>query len=193
VSILEAIVKRKRQKQKAAAALMFMLTRSHAPSLKKIVQTVETRHFCGTSWDATYYKLLTAQSGTAKQYGASSGTKIGIRVFKRSSGGVSTEITSGTPVAVATYTADGMHSATWNCPDVSLSPTDAIEVRVYIYTTKWLSAFAYFKTEQLNGQSLDASTWTVYYYLTLVSGTLTFYWDGDSTHDSRIENFTWTG
>jgi hypothetical protein len=154
--------------------------------------TVETRHFCGTSWDATYYKLLTAQSGTAKQYGASGGTKIGIRVFKRSSGGVSTEITSGTPVAVATYTADGMHSATWNCLGASLLSTDAVEVRVYFYTTKWLSAFAYFKTEQLNGQSLDASTWTVYYYLTKVSGTLTFYWDGDSTHDSRITNFTWT-
>jgi hypothetical protein len=140
-------------------------------------------------WDATYYKLLTAISGTAKQYGASGATKIGIRVFTLSGG----EITSGTPVAVATYTANSMHSATWNCPGASLLPTDAIEVRVYFYTTKWSTAKVYFKTEQLNGQSLDASTWTVKYYLTLISGTLTFYWDGDSAHDSRITNFTWTG
>jgi hypothetical protein len=54
---------------------------------------------------------------------------------------------------------------------------------------------ATFITEQLGASSLDAATWTVYYYnnRTLVDETqyIAFYF-GSSTRPSRIENFAWT-
>jgi hypothetical protein len=62
-------------------------------------------------------------------------------------------------------------------------------------TTWYLIGTATFTTEQLGASSLNAATWTVYYYLSM-SGTIGkntyvyFFWDGP--YPSRIENFTWT-
>jgi hypothetical protein len=126
---------------------------------------------------------------------------LGILVSKRSSGGVETEITAGTPVAVQTWS-DGegivLKSATWNCPETPLSPTDSIVLKVYgrvpSGTGTW-TFLAAFTTEQLGASKLAAATWTVYYYANFTyspstnKGTLAFYIEG--TQKSRIENFTW--
>jgi hypothetical protein len=131
----------------------------------------------------------------------SQGYYWGIRVWKRSADGTETEITAGTPVAVVSRTAvgEGIQSATWNCPKVTLAPTDSIVVRGYYRfgTGAWYQdTVAIFSTEQLGGQSLDDSTWTVYYYTALVQVAGTqweWYWMwGSTTYYSRIENFAWT-
>jgi len=123
----------------------------------------------------------------------------GIRVWKRSSDGVETEITGGTPVAVVRRSADGagLQNAAWSCPETPLNPTDSIVVRLYIRlgTGAWTEKAA-FTTERLGTTILNAATWTVYLYTGRaydVDFDITyapFYW-GTSTYDSRIENFTW--
>jgi len=128
-------------------------------------------------------------------------TYWGIRVWKRAADGTETEITSGSPVAIATLptprrTGTYTVSASWNCPQTSLSSTDSIVVRVYGGTssppdTEVLTL----TTEQLNAQSLDVATWTVYYEIYVTTDPVAgydYYVDiGDATN-SRIENFTWT-
>jgi hypothetical protein len=171
---------------------------------------VETRFFREDQFTVnglTYRKLLpvfyaytggTYQSTTTPP---SQGYYWGIRVWKRSAAGVETEITAGTLVAVVSRTAEGegIQSATWSCPRVTLAPTDSIVVRGYYRfgTGAWYQdSIALFTTEQLGGQSLDASTWTVYYYTALVqvaAAQWEWYWQwGSTTFYSRIENFAWT-
>jgi hypothetical protein len=128
---------------------------------------VETRYFRSDSQTVnglTANKLLTSQSGAAGY--VTSDQFIGIRVWRRLADGTEIEITGGTAVAIAdTDTADGIYSATWNCPETQLNPTDVIVVRVYsggaspptTLRGTWI-------TEQLGALKLDASTWTVYYY-----------------------------
>lgn len=128
----------------------------------------------------------------------------GIRVWKRSSSGVETEITSGTPVALVSRNSNGqgMQSATWSCPEVDLNPTDSIVVRVYMDFEGW-RLLQIFTTEQLNAEQLRPSTWTVYYYtyynLRLLGGEegdlylTVFFYHGNSAYPSRIEGFTWAG
>jgi hypothetical protein len=126
----------------------------------------------------------------------------GIRVWKRSSAGTETEITAGTPVALVSRNnnGQGIQSATWSCPEVSLSPTDSIVVRVYMDFEGW-RLLQEFTTEQLGAQKLVSSPWTVYYYtyynLRLVGGvegdlvlTARFY-HGNSGYPSRIAGFKW--
>jgi hypothetical protein len=171
---------------------------------------VETRYFRGDTHTVnglTAYILGTTQSDTPKSvshqiegWGYDNG-QAGIQVWKRNAAGVETEITGGTPVAIVTKAPDAgaIVSATWACPSTSLASTDAIVVRVYIKLegeTTWTLA-ATFITEQLGAQSLDAATWTVYYYIRVVydpssdSTAVNFYW-GTATYNSRIANFTWT-
>jgi hypothetical protein len=80
--------------------------------------------------------------------------------------------------------------------------SDAIVVRVY---GRWGSAgtwnlLAEFITEQLGTSVLNASTWTVYYYISYTryvdpeTGEIIYvatWYFGTSTYNSRIENFTW--
>ncbi|MEM3617290.1 MAG: hypothetical protein QXJ31_05190 [Candidatus Bathyarchaeia archaeon] len=172
---------------------------------------VETRHMRGdqqTVNGLTAYILGLTQSAIEKHYSlindASSYIYAGIRVWKRSADGVETEITGGSPVAVAYVYyprgGGGYASATWGCPQTPLNPTDAIVVRVYARksTTATWELAATFITEQLGATQLDAATWTVYYYLTVIyDATLkvviedTFDW-GTSGWDSRIEGFSWS-
>jgi hypothetical protein len=162
----------------------------------------ETRYFRSDTQTVnglTAYKLLPTnttlytEKSVARIY-----TYVGIRVWKRSAAGVETEITAGKAVARVTYgTTYGVYSATWSCPSTPLDPTDAIVVRVYDCASDGTigALIAEFITEQLGAKSLDASTWTVYYWLRYVTVEYVEYVQfrfGDSTYNSRIENFTWT-
>jgi hypothetical protein len=150
----------------------------------------------------TAYVLGTTQTTGSKYFGDIEEALLngywGIRVWKRTSAGVETEITAGTPVAQVYRSAvgSGLQSATWACPETSLSSTDAIVVRVYFQygSSGWVLA-AEFITGQLGASKLDSATWTVYYYtyIATVGGLYRyrFYW-GTTTYNSRIENFTWT-
>lgn len=131
---------------------------------------------------------------------------VGMRVWKRNSGGSETEVTSGTPVAQVTYS-DGdikvTRSNTWVCPLTALNSTDAIKVVVYASLGgSWvkIGSGAYdsiFITEQLGASSLDNNTWTVYYTCSFsyrfgipTKCQITLYIDG--ANNSRIEGFKWT-
>jgi len=193
--------------------------------------TTETRYFRSdkaTVNGLNCYKLLTTQSGVkgseaegkAEYYAAS---KVGIRVWKRDLGGSETEITSGTPVAqIECYDGDihAVYSNTYTPTATSLNTTDSIVVRVYIQwggTGSWvLIGVSNFQTEQLGATQLDATEWTVYYYvsytaviskmlapsgmiipdgldakpLLLGKSSIQFHFDNDD--DSRIENFQWS-
>jgi hypothetical protein len=127
----------------------------------------------------------------------------GIRVWKRAADGSETEITPGTPVAVVSRTAPGfgVQTATWNCPEVALSPTDAIRVTVYgnVEGGSWTPFYIGYITERLNASKLNAALWTVKYYTKCeyVAPNMYLYFyiddDGESIfYDSRIEGFTWT-
>lgn len=168
---------------------------------------IQTRYFRGdqhTVNGLTAYILGTSQSATAQSYTIFNqpvaGFYYGIRVWKRASDGTETEITSGTPVAQVfrSINGSGLQSATWDCPETSLTATDAILVRLYIkgVTTGWYLA-GEFITEQLGAQTLDAATWTVYYYTSQVynprlnSYNGSVYW-GTSEYNTHIEGFSYT-
>lgn len=173
---------------------------------------VETRYLRSdtrTVDGETFYRLETSQSTASTFYrDAVSGDYTvywGIRVWKRSADGTETEITGGSPVAVVSLgtIVEGIFSATWNCPGTSLSSTDAIVVRWYMRfgSGSW-QLCAQSITEQLGASSLDAATWTVYYYVAREEETIIIdfiavrtrgilYW-GDSAHNTRIEGFSWT-
>jgi hypothetical protein len=116
---------------------------------------------------------------------------------------------SGTEIAITDYItfysalisvfkddAGTLRSTTANIPQTALASTDSIVVRVYtkIGTGSPIMRNLY-TTEQLGAQSLDASTWTFYFYLkgANTASTIYDYWYWDtSTYPSRIENFAWT-
>jgi hypothetical protein len=85
----------------------------------------------------TAYKLWKPQSTTMRSYYESKpiwelSAQWGIQVWKRSQGGTETAISSGIVAQVTRANpGQGLQSATWNCPETSLNPTDAIVVRVY--------------------------------------------------------------
>jgi len=173
---------------------------------------VETRFYRSdqhTVNGLTAYKLLLEKSGVGRTFGyARAGAylagNLGIRVWKRDSTGAETEVTGGSPVAVVTFVDGDFHveeSATWNCPQTALNPTDCVVVRVYARIpagsgTWTLMTGAVFATEQLGAQCLDASTWTVYYVgsftynVSLNRAGIEFHVDGND--NSRIGGFAWT-
>jgi hypothetical protein len=138
---------------------------------------------------ATYFELTLANSYSGQ---------LGIRVWKRSSAGVETEITAGSPVAVMEKAmgTSGIDSATWSCPETSLVSDDSIVVRVYLKRmgyppyNNWELAGTW-QTEDLSANLLAAAVWTVYYYWQFYYGSQyrwRFWW-GSSSYDSRIANF----
>jgi hypothetical protein len=138
--------------------------------------------------------------------------RIGIRVYKRTSDGVETEITSGIPVAIVTDppvwsscadVSNAAHTATWNCPVTTLNPTDSIVVRVCWskfefdvwsdWSSDWEGGSGTFSTEQLGALDLCGVVWTVHYAAYFSYGGGLYFDAGKSdTCCSRIENFTWT-
>jgi hypothetical protein len=174
---------------------------------------VETRYFrydLDTVNSLLARKLLTANTGSSTSESHSKagnvvsvGATIGILVWKVNASGVATEITSGAQVALVTLNTTiygSMYSATWPCPLTPLASTDSIVVIVYgkFGTGAYAQFGSYaFSTEQLDAQNLDASTWTVYYYIELwhdTSSNVTWhaFSFGSSSQNSRITNFTWT-
>lgn len=173
--------------------------------------TSETRYFQNDSHTInglTANKLLTTQSAVATfcgvtPFGQKNGA-WGIRVWKRDSGGTETELTSGTPVAQVSRTANGqgIQSNTWDCPETALADTDAIVVRVYykINAGAWTLCQTWITNQAQNWDSpnqLDSATWTIYYYTwrsydnKMNTTQIRFYY-GDAICNSRIENFTWS-
>lgn len=135
----------------------------------------------------TAYSLLTSPGGSTGGSIVYDSTAlnywyIGIRVFIRHSNGSETEITSGSPVAVETVFCDPDASGSvsysgndqWNCPQISLSLTDALVVRVYFsdgYTGSWYMPAdtngenLAFTTNQLGALQLNSVTLTAHYAL----------------------------
>jgi hypothetical protein len=151
----------------------------------------------GSSWDYNFY--ITQVYVEVWIY-ADDTVYYAIDVAKRASSG--TETALGSKVAQvsslisALYDSPGLKSATWSAPQTALTGTDIIVVRVYqkVGTGAW-NLVREFITEQLGAKSLDAATWTVYYYLDVSADTsyvYTVFWHGTSAYNSRIENFTWT-
>jgi len=179
--------------------------------VSNVEATTETRYMRSDSATVnglSTYVLGSSQSNTPVQLLleeallSSYHVHMGIRVWVRVSGGTETEITSGTAVAIADGTGTGLKSATWSCPEKSLTATDSIVVRVYYSTSSTPNMLVTtFGTEQLGASYLNASTWTVYYYVQrILSGGkkaqaifYDWYFDfGSSTYDSKVSNFVYT-
>jgi hypothetical protein len=167
----------------------------------------ETRYMANYFYDgisnANGFNLTTTNSVTGTSTTINNSTVaygacyVGIRVWHNL-----TEITSGVPVAqVQVYDGESQVEKynTWNCPLTSLFSTEDINVTVFVqFGTFWIKLLiATFRTEILHGQSLDASTWNVTYYLSLTADyvkhrtSVSMQW-GSSSRKSRIENFKWT-
>jgi hypothetical protein len=140
-------------------------------------------------------------SNSVYQGGIGSGWSWGIRAFVRHSDGSEQEISlngqTGTPEAVV-YNGNGLLSVTVSVSQTSLQPTDSLVIRVYaaVGNSGWTLKVT-FTTEQLQATTLQAATWTVYYYVTGVynrhlgiTGS-TFYW-GTTTYESRIQNLLYS-
>ncbi len=184
--------------------------------VEAVSETRYLRNSTSTVNGLSAFELGTSQTSTSTSTTHTSSTGngnqnlvvyFGIRVWERSSSGVETEITSGSPVAQVSRSIDGsgIQSSIWTPPTIDLTNTDSLIVRVYIQTGTqgWNQGgtLSNFSTEQLGALSLQASQWTVYYFTerTSFSGTPassrsstgTFYW-GSATHNSRIENFSYS-
>lgn len=134
----------------------------------------------------------------------------GIKVYRRFANGTDTLLSGSTPVAVVSFGIAGAtyKSATWACPQTNLSSTDNI------YITTWNkigsggvwgqmfppSITGAHLTEQLGAQSLDASTWTVYYNIRIQQlgppYTYQYLWYFDIYNNEdlidQITGFKWT-
>jgi len=171
---------------------------------------VETRYYRSDSQtvNTVTAKILgLALSGTGGSASASDYSDtgadwyIGVRVYIVHVDGSKTELTGGTPAGVASIG----HIGTWDCPQATLAPTDAILVEVYglCNGTGWgpysWHLLGTWVSEQLNTTVLNAATWTIHYYASVTNtynktigaytSVLTFYFDG--SYPSRIENFTY--
>lgn len=163
-----------------------------------VLDTLHTRYFRS---DKT---LRMAQSGiegsaTMSRIGAMIIYQLGMRVWKRDATGTETEITSGTPVAIASQkqgNASIVESAPWTCPQASLQPADVLLVRVYggfsnspaVPPTTWTLVDVW-----VTGQgvaALDSAIWTAYYYIQVYRIGATIYgklYFDSPAYESRIE------
>jgi hypothetical protein len=129
-----------------------------------------------------------------QQLGQGDGAQFGIRAWVRASNGTEYEVTldgqTGTPKAVVTDTGWG----TVNVTQKTMQTTFSFVIRVYVRIEggAWTNK-ATFTTEQLGKTSLQGTTWSVYYCVSvsynarLDRTTARFYW-GDASHMSRIQN-----
>jgi len=117
---------------------------------------------------------------------------IGIRIFKYD-GETETEIyTSGTPVAVASSSSEGLISATYTVTNLTINSY----LRIKVYGRRRGESYSLLQTftSQKQYKKIVASEWTVYYYLYLYrdygQGTCSYYFRyGVSTANSRITGF----
>jgi hypothetical protein len=117
---------------------------------------------------------------------------FGMRVWIVHGDNSTVEVTSGTPVAIASGSSSGFKSGTWACPGINLVSGDKIRVIIYAdLNNPPTSQVQIFESEVVGAQSLKACTWTVYYYLYHLYMEYTHYYYfryGTSTYNSRIEN-----
>lgn len=155
----------------------------------------QTRYFrndekLGTNQTSPYDSILinAGYASPTTQY-------LGIRIWIVHANTSTTEITFGTAIAIANGQSSALISATWNCPKTNLTRTDKIRVRVYTDDfTPPTTLQQTFETQVLGSQSLETSTWTVYYYL-YRSGVGPYSYSfryGETTYNSRITGFKWT-
>ena len=152
------------------------------------------------------YKLNIPESTSSAyvtQSGSGAGASWGIRAWVRHSNGVEQEISldgqTGTPTAVVWRArGSGMQSGTVSVAQTGLQLADSLVVRVYVQVgeSDW-TLCATFTTEQLHATTLQAATWTVYYYTYAFWNRLTdwttcrLYW-GATTYNSQIQNLQYT-
>jgi hypothetical protein len=185
-----------------AFALMFAMSLMVFFSpIQTVKATTETR-YVNTSTQTvntnTGPAFSTTQGATGGngQIGVSSESKyLGIRVFVINTTGYYWELTNGTAQAIVLVTGTSSFSATWSCPQTTVNTTtDNLVISVYygassppttlLINKQWIS-------EQLGATSIDANTWTVYYY-TLDDDTKLFLRWGGTTYVTRVEGFKWT-
>lgn len=152
-------------------------------------------YILNTTQSSSYTSLLLEEALVSPYH-----VHMGIRVWARDSSSSETEITSGTAIAIAEGT--GLKSGTWSCPEKTLASIDSIVIRVYYsVNTSPNILIATFGTEQLGASWLNASTWTVYYYIYRVlsggKGSKAYFYDwyfqfGDSSHNSRVSGMVLT-
>jgi len=121
------------------------------------------------------YKLDTSNSASIQMISLvepiSNGTgHYSSSVYIRHSNGTTTQL--GTQVAMTIRSANGggMQSATWNCPETSLSSTDAIQIEEFVDIDYGFYTSEYFITEQLGWSKLNSATWTFYRYTERYAG-----------------------
>jgi hypothetical protein len=153
------------------------------------------------------YKLNIPESNSSAsntQYGDESPSYWGIRAWVRHSNGTEQELNlggqTGTPMAVVSRgSGSGIQSATVTVAQTMLQPTDSLVIRVYtqVGTDSTWTLSATFTTEQLQATTLQATTWTIYYYTCAFwnryteTETAKLYW-GTTTYNTRIQNLQYT-
>ncbi|MEM3341241.1 MAG: carbohydrate-binding protein, partial [Thermoplasmata archaeon] len=157
-------------------------------------QTRYMRSNTTTVNDLNTYYLGTSQSASGAYIdlgnlgNTNTNIYMGMRVYKRSSGGSETEITTSV-VSIGSRTNDGLITgANWNCPRISLQRTDSLVIRIFVGTSNPPSTLVTtFTTEQLQMDELSPSTWNGYYYIDFnAQGNNEYFRFGISTYDSRI-------
>lgn len=161
------------------------------PSIEYSAPVTETRYL---RQDAV---LGLTNSAIAGNWGPGNNVAIylGAKVYKRSSLGVETEISSGLVLTVSrTAAGSGYQTATWTPPVTSLDVGDSIVLKIYGDTTANPTTLrATFTTEQLGPMRLDANQWTIQYW-TRFGGSPNgsdWYW-GTVTYDNHISGFMYT-
>jgi hypothetical protein len=172
--------------------------------------TSETRYFRSDTEvvnAVTYYKLLISLSGSQGTLLSQEFVKFAVYVYHADG----TTALLGTTTAIDTDAIDGMYSVNWNCPQTNgLASTDRVLIIISKSATSGgtFSTVGQWITEQLGAGSLDAATWTFYYYShyyesirvihakdceysEIITPHWEFYFD-TATYNSRIANFTWT-
>ena len=163
--------------------------------------TTETRYMRSdqqTVNGLTAYKLGLTQTTTYGYvevcYLGSVGASYDIEIAVRHADGTETELLPWTEFAYRITSGEGFQTYNFNCPQTSLSATDAIVVRLRARNAGG-SAVATFITEQLGASGLPVATWTFYVYTYCYRSALESYADilfGSSTYNTRVENFQWT-
>jgi len=162
------------------------------------VNTV-TAYFLGLYEDLTGTAAYLEAVATVFVIGPSA---CGIKPYILHADGTRTSLSADQIVAQVTEAA-GMPptllSATWDCPETALEPTDAILIEVWGNPSGagW-TKLGEFVTKRLGASKLNAVTWTVYYWIStpykpaIIGYTAGIRFHFDGAYDSRIQNFTWT-
>lgn len=126
-------------------------------------------------------------------------------VIKRTSGGSESVIGSKVAQVSRSTQGEGLQSNTWTCPQTDLVSSDAIRLSAFVKVPDTWRSIGYgvndaWITEQLGASQLNSATWRIYSYTRCYQGWATpemlrtigyLYW-GNSAHNTRITNFSWT-